>query len=339
MAALVSTLVLLVIACGGDADSGATQLPTSSPIPATVSPVSAFCDPARPHEPGTSYETITSGGQEWEYRLDVPPSYTGEEAVPLVLNFHGLDSSIHEAASAERGLPAKGAEAGFILVTPQGHVLPAHYNVRLRGWDLSVSGLEEQLYSGSQRVTPLYDPGHENDSVAFVDDLLDHLEVSLCIDKARVYSSGSSMGAGFSIILACVRSDRIAAIAPVAQTFFCRTERPVPMISFHGSLDDVVPYEGGPLIGIAHDLWPDALYLPVEEAVAAWGDHNGCASPPRRESVRENVVRISYEGCAHGATVELYNVLDGGHAWPTADDAGIVATDLIWDFFLAHPMP
>ncbi len=118
----------------------------------------------------------------------MPSSYSGEEAVPLVLSFHGWNGTAEEQAS--RGLPAKGDEAGFIVVTPQANVLPAvpgFINVANPGWDQYVSGHEEPnaLVPGDWPVD-YYGPDHENASVAFVDDLLDSLEVSLCIDKDRV---------------------------------------------------------------------------------------------------------------------------------------------------------
>ncbi len=120
------------------------------------------------------------------------------------------------------------------------------------------------------------------------------------------------------------------------------------MISFHGGEDPIAPFEGGPVGGGLDAIFPSLVFPPVEEAVAAWADHNGCASPHLRESVSENVARVTYEECAQGATVELYDVLNGGHTWPGAERENamlgftaqeIDATDLIWDFFLAHPMP
>ena len=49
-------------------------------------------------------------------------------------------------------------------------------------------------------------------------------------------------------------------------------------------------------------------------------------------------------GTAGGSNVDAYVVADMGHAWPgaksgplAAPDAPIVATDILWDFFVGHP--
>src|SRR5690606_27992207 len=55
--------------------------------------------------------------------------------------------------------------------------------------------------------------------------------------------------------------------------------------------------------------------------------------------------------CPQGADVEWYSIGEGGHAWPGSEFSkaiasavgyttfAIEATDLIWAFFDAHPMP
>ena len=112
--------------------------------------------------------------------------------MPLVFNWHGLDSTASDQQLYSE-LPAKADEAGFILVAPQGLGDPAHHN-----FTKSVAGV---------------------DDVAFTGDMLDELEAELCIDSARVYSTGYSNGAQMSVRLACNLSERIAAVAPVAGAY------------------------------------------------------------------------------------------------------------------------
>ncbi len=53
----------------------------------------------------------------------------------------------------------------------------------------------------------------------------------------------------------------------------------------------------------------------------------------------------SWGNCREGAEVVLYTIYGGGHSWPgsampseiTTQD--INATDVIWEFFAAHPAP
>ncbi len=53
-------------------------------------------------------------------------------------------------------------------------------------------------------------------------------------------------------------------------------------------------------------------------------------------------------GCKGSTSVELYTIINGGHAWPGGQgglaDADsptmtISASKLIWEFFAAHPKP
>lgn len=53
----------------------------------------------------------------------------------------------------------------------------------------------------------------------------------------------------------------------------------------------------------------------------------------------------TWSGCQGGTDVVSYTIEGGGHGWPGVDlSAGVTAkevdaTDIIWDFFAAHPFP
>lgn len=335
---LLPALLLLAVACDDGGDDGET--PT-----ATLEVAASGCDPVRPHTAGTfPDETITtSDGRDREYILHIPASYSGAEAVAIVLNFHGF-ALTDDGYSEYTGLNVKAEEAGFIAVTPQGMTTES---TDLPHWN-----------SGA-----LAEP--EPDDVAFVDELLDALEAQLCADPARVYATGFSNGAGMAVRLACNLSDRIAAIGPVAGVSFptamegepgCAATRPVPVIAFHGTADPLVPFDGSE---------PDAPFSRRDvddEIMPDWAEHNGCASLSEQDPVpgTTGVRLVGYEDCDEDATVELYVIVDadpdspgeqgGGHTWPGATrgepgDADnpttqeISANDLIWDFFQSHPMP
>ena len=304
---------------------------TATLIPSRPQPAFAAgaCEPLRPHAAGTfPAQTITtSDGLTREYILHIPASYSGEEAVPLLFNFHGLTSNALDQDLYSQ-LPAEAAEEGFVLVTPQG--------------TLNADGFTH--WNSNQLPDP------EPDDVAFISELLSVLESQLCIDSARVFSTGISNGGGMSSQLACSLPDRIAAIAPVAGASFFEScsPRPVPVIAFHGTADLLISL--GPI---------ESTVIP------AWAAHNGCTSFIEQNPVPGTVgVRLlRYEDCDQGATVELYVIFDadpatpgeqgGGHAWPGSTvvvppplgpllglaSPEISANDLMWDFFLAHPHP
>ena len=291
---------------------------------------STDCDPARPHTAGDFNEMIVSGAFTRDYLLHVPPSYTGDKAVPLVVNIHGLGSSAAGQANYS-GLPAKADAEGFIVVMPQGLstalVAQPHWNIVLLG--------------------------AEPDDLGFIDDLLSALESQLCVDSDRIYAAGMSNGAQMSSRLACSLSNRIAAAAPVSGVYFpplaielpepeCPSARPVPIIAFHGTADTIIPFNGGPLgEAIGFDF---TLRDIDDEIIPEWAVRNGCDSVPTEEQVTANVRLIRYQGCDKGATVELYVIGGGAHVWPGATDFPdpdvndeISANDLMWDFFVAHP--
>ena len=286
------------------------------------------CQPPLPHATGSfPDETITTlDGLEREYRLTVPTSYEGGTATPLIFNFHGFTS---DALSQDvySQLPQTAEEEGFILVTPQG--------------TLNTDGLP--FWNSSASPPPTVD------DVAFVEQLLTSLQSQLCIDPARVFSTGLSNGGFMSSRLACSLSDRIAAIAPVAGTALygsCDT-RAVPVIAFHGTADTIVPL--GPI---------------ETTAIPAWATHNSCGGPVLQDPVSPTAgVRLTrHGGCDDDATVELYVIFDvdtvatgdqgGGHTWPGSTlvlppdfkallgqtTLEISANDLMWDFFQAHPL-
>ena len=285
------------------------------PAPASAT---SFCVPARPHASGDFAETIVSGGETRDYLLHIPPSYVGNEQMPLVFNWHGLGVTASDQQQYSE-LPAKADAAGFIVVAPQRLVSQAQHN----------------FTKSPARA----------DDVAFTGDILDELQAELCIDSARVFSTGMSNGAQMSIRLACNLSERIAAVAPVAGAYYppfavgfqepgCVSTRPAALIAFHGTADEAFPFTGGQgIFGLIYRSFED-------EIMPDWAEHNGCAIGPVHEPVTANVRLVRYEGCDENATVELYVVQDGGHTWPGAVGATqeISANDLMWDFFQAHPL-
>jgi polyhydroxybutyrate depolymerase len=200
-------------------------------------------------------------------------------------------------------------------------------------------------------------PSPNNYDVAFINELLDHLESVLCIDTARVYSTGMSNGAQMSSLIACDLPNRVTAVAPVAGAEFYKlcNGRPVAVIAFHGRKDPIVRYDGGGLnserIGDA-DYWkgkmPKGLpeFHGVDAGMKTWAAHNGCDPTPRETRVAPHVLHRVWQHCQ--APTELYVVEDGGHAWPGKPVPGfeesfgkatteIDASKLIFKFFLGAP--
>jgi polyhydroxybutyrate depolymerase len=300
----------------------ATPAPTVT-LPHGIPPVAAGpngCGVARQNG-ATVVESITSDGVERSYRLYIPESYNPSKPAPLVLNFHGYGSNAIEQESYS-GFKAVADQAGFVLVTPE-----------------ATSDPQEWFLYGP--IEPDY-----VDDFAFIDRLIDYLEATLCIDASRVYATGISNGGGMTSLVGCRLNQRIAAIAPIAGSPYsdsdCNGQGPMPVISFHGTDDPLVPFEG------AEPSPLNLFAVPVRQNMQEWAQHNGCDMTLHSQRIAEDVVLESYTNCDAGADVELYVIEGGGHTWPGAasDSPGlgvtthsISASQLIWAFFAAHPKP
>ncbi len=261
---------------------------------------------------GSREGEIISSSVTRHYILHVPVGYTGISPVPLVLNFHGASSNSRQEETLT-GMSQKADAEGFMVVYPDGIHTEWH------------TGPDAQGQQERQ----------------FVRDLIRHLESQYNIDRKRIYATGISNGGGMTDRLGCTMADAIAAIAPDAGAYNfwrdCSPSRPMPVLAFHGLDDHVVPYTGG---------MPPAMEPPIEEWAAAWAWRDGCSSDPMVTMPRQTVTVRSWPNCQGGAEVTLYTLANEGHSWPGSPvmPKGITshvvnATDLMWDFFVRHPMP
>ncbi len=335
--AVLTTAAAVLAACGGSSGAGSTPTPAASspggtatassdtdatPEPARTTAAAATpdtaaraaCAVAKSHAAGDSNETLQSGGLKRTYILHVPPQYDGTRETPLVLNLHGFGSNARQQASYS-GFPAKGDREGFIVVTPNGTGAPQHWN-----------------YPGLSGT----------DDITFMRELLDRLESDLCIDAKRVFVSGMSNGAAMSSFVACAMPDRITAIAPVAASVFPRTcagVRAIPVISFRGTDDFCVPFEGG-----TSQCGQQFPVVAAKDAMKSWAEHDGCNPTPAEQQFSASVNTIAYSECTDDTAVVLFIIEGGGHTWPGAIDVPrlgattheVSATDQIWEFFVAQ---
>jgi polyhydroxybutyrate depolymerase len=269
------------------------------------------------------------GVERW-YLLTIPER-VADRALPVVLDFHGLaeGAEIHTRMSQFSDLAE---DEGFVAAFPHGTGTPV-------GWDLTT--------------------GEGNADVRFVRTMLDELGRSMCIDESRVYATGLSMGGMFSSTLACTMADRITAVAPVAGLFepdHCRPSRAVPLLTYHGTADPFLLFNGGLGSGVGDVLRgqppkeqpavpPADLDGPGYPTVAAdWARRDGCEGMPDDEAVGSMVIRRVF-GCPDQTAVEFVVVEGGGHTWPGSAFSGsledllgpttgeVDATTETWRFF------
>jgi polyhydroxybutyrate depolymerase len=141
----------------------------------------------------------------------------------------------------------------------------------------------------------------------------------------------------------------------------CQPVRPVPLMDIHGTDDKFIPFYGGGLFG----------FHSVPYTIDHWVSINGCPSTPTVVQMPDNIddgthVSINTYGPCRGGSEVVSVVIDGaGHNWPGMEvkypylfgkkilgpinweaQRSLVGTvtyhfkagDLMWDFFLRHPM-
>ncbi len=304
----ISLIILTMLSCGSLAT---TQTPPPVILPQII-------------EPGNTTRSLVFDGMERTYILHIPPGYDASEPVPLVLAFHGITLDANEMIRIS-GFNVQSDTSGFIVAYP------------------NASG-EQKSWNGGHCCGEA--AINNVDDVGFVRALIAELSTFLAIDSKRIYATGFSNGAIMVYRLACEMSDQIAAIGPVSATQAledienCRPARPMPVIHFHGTDDDPNPYNGGVTPG-------GVQFISVAEAIQFWVEFNGCPLEPQRNE-SESIIHDLYVPCQDGSSVELFTIMKGKHAWPGGEAVNlrmgeptmeISATALIWEFFLAHPMP
>jgi polyhydroxybutyrate depolymerase len=286
--------------------------PREAEFPTVVSdPCAAGTQPRR----GDVYRLLSSsGGLRW-FALHVPPGYAGAPTA-LVLNFHGFTSDpIQEAILS--GMNAAADRRGILVAYPAGLV---------RSWNAGAC-------CGSSALLNVRD-------VAFAADVIDTVAREYCVDRRRVYATGMSNGGFLSHRLACELSERIAAVAPVAGVLGvlkCAPQRPVPVMSFHGVLDGLVPLLGNPLLGFAA----------VRPTYQSWSQRSGCGGAEVTTYQKGDSSCVTRPGCRGGSESTLCISNLGGHTWPGGFPVPVLghttrdmnATEMMLDFFERHPMP
>ena len=164
--------------------------------------------------------------------------------------------------------------------------------------------------------------------IGFVRDVVAKIRADLCVDGRRTFATGFSRGAFLSTWLGCGAPDLVAAIAPVAgvdpPSAGCG---PLPILEFHGRSDEIVPFVAGKTI-TGYDVGA------AIDVLKSWARANGCSDAPQTDDISRGVQRLTYQGCK-AATIQF--LVAAGHIWPDQTFANLPASELIWQFFKAHP--
>jgi polyhydroxybutyrate depolymerase len=238
--------------------------------------------------------SIDVGGKMREYILAVPTGYDSKRPYRLVFGWHPLGGSASQVANGGYyGLKSKADQ--LILVAPEG--LPYNNGSSL-GWGNTNGG-----------------------DIAFLQAMLDRFRTELCVDEARIFSTGFSFGGMMSNAAGCSPTSMMRAIAPMAGNSMvsgCLAgDRSVAMMGFHGDHDGVVNISGG---RTARDVFVKRNGCSNETTPVAGGWCEGLAANYKPCSC------VSYNGCKAGYPV-IWCEYNADHM--PAPSSGTT----LWDFF------
>jgi len=298
----------LLLAVAGPAGCGALQRQGADPA-----------GTAQPIPVGSSSHAIDVGGVSRTFILYRPASLPAP--APLVVMMHGGFGSARQAEKSY----------GWDEEAGRGHFLVAYPDGLDRAWNTG---------GGCCGV-----PGRTNvDDIGFITAMVSAIGQQIPVDANRVYATGISNGGIMAYTLAC-HTTIFAAIGPDSATELgsCRSPAPLSVIHIHGTADKNIPYQGGEGDGPGHIDGP-----PVPALNGHWRAIDHCAAPVTKSA---GMVTTSAAACPAGRTVELITIAGAGHQWPGAipnplaqrllhtdpPSTALDATQVIWQFFAAHP--
>ena len=217
--------------------------------------------------------------------VHLPSGYSANKQYPIVLNLHGLvsNATIQQTITQFDNIADS---KGFIVVYPNG-------NGVLNKWETI-----------------------GNSDVDFLSNLVDTIRSNYSANNC-LFVTGFSQGGFMTYKFANNTTHNINAIAVGSGNMSdlvksqSQSAPKIPIMHFHGTADNTVPYMGSP-----------PTISPVDSTIQWWIKHNKCNPSPSFTAIpnsnlidSSNVEKYYYSGGENGSEVTLYKVLNGGHTW------------------------
>lgn len=272
--------VMALVAVAACSSEGATQMADDAGVPtSTVAPSAEApsCD-----APDTGTQQVTLDGVSRSFEITVPDDIG--VPMPLLVIFHGFSSSPTKFEAVSE-LMASAADQDVLAISPAAGNDPS-------SWGLAA--------------------GYPDDA-AFLDQLVDGVEDSGCVDPERTWFVGFSAGSGFAGVYGCGRAGAVQGMVLVSglAPTLCPDDVTPRVVVVHGTEDPVVPFAGGP-----QDVDDRAVALDsIPGSTARWAERAGCGPDPQ-ETGSSRIDVSSWTECAHGGPVDLVALRGAGHIWP-----------------------
>lgn len=293
--------------------------------------------------PGHARLSIATAQGDRECVVYVPPGYDKARPVPVVIMLHGMGGTATNALR-ETGWSAKAEKETFLAVYPEATrpdmASPPSFGRNPPAWN-----------DGSGRF---HAAERQIDDVAFIRAVIDRISADYSVDARRIFVAGFSNGASMAFRVAAELSERIAAVAPNAGACWTDSPRPARMISLcyvTGGADTLNPLEGGfPRLAFGGKQQGGRPKPAVQAVIDTWAQALDCAAAPRRDETVNGVRTRVYGPGRDGAEVMCVIVEGLGHHWAGGEAQApdflvgsrtdrLKATDVVWEFFAAHPGP
>lgn len=270
---------------------------------------------------GAGTEVRLADGRHFEIELP-----RGVSNPPLIVALHGGGGDGQSMEALSR-MTEKALARGFAVAYPDGSG-----RTRALTWNAGYCC----AYAARKHI----------DDVGFIQRVIEVSGQRFGIDRGNVFLIGMSNGAMMSQTIAAQRPDLVRAIGTVSGPLDLDNVRitgQVPLIHFHGTADDVVPYDGG----IGDRTVNRAGFPAIEDVIAAWVARFGVGLQSTREVIDPardgtRAIRTSYS-VGNRPVVVLYTIENGSHSWPGSRRAGrggvsadVDASEAMLDFFQLH---
>jgi len=251
------------------------------------------------------------------YILHVPPTYSKDKDMPLVVVMHGYTATA-EGMAQWTHMSDKADEEGFIVAYPNGIPYP---------WDES----NPQAWNCGG---PWEEWTAHTDDVGFINEMIEKISAYYSIDPNRIFITGHSNGARMTYRLGFELADKIAAIAPVSGQMVYESDEipkyPVSVLHLHALDDNTVKYYG-------QNNPNETMYESVDSILTRWSSYYSCKSIPDTIHIEDKYLVKRWSCNDSNIDIVLYVMQRGAHQWFTIENSGIDANEIIWEFFKSHP--
>ena len=270
--------------------------------------------------------TFRHQGADREYMLYIPDGMHAD--APLVMVLHGYGG---RAMKGGQNMCSVADREKFAVCYPQG----AKDDKGKTCWNVGYP----------------FQKGLKTDDVDFLCKLARHLQKEYGLDRRNTFLTGMSNGGEMCYLMAYLKPDFFAAIAPIAGLTLDWMQKDldsrgsVPLMEVHGTADKTSLWEGDPT-----DKGGWGAYIAVPIAVSKWVNEARCSyetvdslqmkvqavpddnpkNQPRQVVLHRYLGGVPAWKGGPETEVRLYEVIGGNHSW---SEHSMDTCGEIWDFF------